>query len=138
MRAGFLRCRQMKKNAERRREQRLRYHWPIWFAEDFGKTLFQGQMLDVSSTSASFTCHIDANSPRFGQQISTHFSIPRLGSDDLLDTVSLTRIGHIRRIEQIDNCLQCIAVSFAEPLSFRPGEQTNSDSQEQVFEAIAQ
>ena len=36
----------MEQSEERRREQRLRYHWPVWFAEDFNRTLTQGQMVD--------------------------------------------------------------------------------------------
>ena len=44
---------------ERRREQRLRYHWPVWFAEDFNEMLLQGQMVDVSSGGAAFTYYAD-------------------------------------------------------------------------------
>ena len=46
----------MEKNNERRMEQRLRYHWPIWFAEDFDEELSQGQMVNISSRAAAFTC----------------------------------------------------------------------------------
>ncbi len=54
---------------ERRREQRLRYHWPVWFAEDFNKMLSQGQMVDVSSGGAAFTCHADGSCPHPGQEM---------------------------------------------------------------------
>ena len=47
----------MNKTDERRTEQRLRYYWPIWFAENFDDTLSQGQMVDVSSRGAAFTCY---------------------------------------------------------------------------------
>jgi len=44
---------------ERRAEKRLRYNWPIWFAQDFDDILTQGQMVDVSSRGAAFTCYAD-------------------------------------------------------------------------------
>ena len=45
----IFRDRQMENTLERRREKRLRYNWPVWFAEDFNAVLSQGQMVDVSS-----------------------------------------------------------------------------------------
>ena len=48
---------------ERRTEERLRYHWPIWYAEDFNGELSQGQMADISSRAAAFTCYADEQCP---------------------------------------------------------------------------
>ncbi len=115
---------------ERRREQRLRYHWPVWFAEDFNETLFQGQMVDVSSGGAAFTCHADENCPYPGQRITTRFSVPCFGPDDSFDMTSFTRIGNVCRVENVNHLLRRVAMQFAEPLPFKPGEQpgTTSDS----------
>ena len=115
----------MDKTIERRREQRLRYHWPIWFAENFNETLSQGHMVDVSSGGAAFTCHADENCPYPGQRLTARFSVPCFGSDESFDMANFTRLGQVCRVENVNSFLRRIAVQFAEPLSFKPGEQNN-------------
>ncbi|MCK5226363.1 MAG: PilZ domain-containing protein [Planctomycetes bacterium] len=119
----------MENTTDRRLEQRLRYHWPIWFAEDFNDTLTQGQMVDASSGGAAFTCYSDENCPYPGQAITTRFSIPRFGDEDCFDMESFTRTGHVCRVEEINPFMKRAAIQFAEPLPFRPGEQTETKSQ---------
>lgn len=121
----------MDTNTNRRRERRLRYHWPVWFAEDFNEILLQGQMVDVSSEGAAFTCYCDEESPHPGQQITARFSIPRFGQGDSFDMTDFTRIANVCRVENISKFLRRIAVQFAEPLPFKPGEQAGSESDEQ-------
>jgi len=118
----------MNKNSERRTEQRLRYYWPIWFAENFDRTLLQGQMVDISSRAAAFTCYADDGCPYLGQQITARFSVPRYGPDDSFDMENFTRSGHVCRVDDVNNYLRRVAVQFAEPLPFKPGEQSNSES----------
>jgi hypothetical protein len=118
----------MDKANERRKELRLSYHWPVWFAEDFNEALSQGQMVDVSSNGAAFTCHHDENCPYQGQELTARFSVPRFGPGDCFDMASFTRKGHICRVDEENQFLRRIAVQFAEPLPFRPGEQTDSES----------
>ncbi len=123
-------------NNERRMEQRLRYHWPIWFAEDFNDILSQGQMIDISSRGAAFTCYKDGSCPDPGQEITARFSVPRYGPDDSFDMADFTRDGHVCRVEDVNSSLRRVAVQFAEPLPFKPGEQANSESDaQQTFEA---
>ena len=124
----------MEQTIERRKEQRLRYHWPIWFAEDFGEVLSQGQMVDISSGGAAFTCTADENCPYPGQQITARFSIPRFGLAESFDMASFTRTGRICRVDDVNRFLRRVAVQFAQPLSFKPGEQANgeSDTQQQL------
>ena len=126
----------MDKNDERRSEQRLRYYWPIWFAEDFDEALSQGQMLDISSRGAAFTCHADDTCPYLGQEITARFSVPRFGPDDSFDMANFTRSGRICRIDDVNSFLRRVAVQFAEPLPFKPGEQTDhkteSDTQQEL------
>ena len=117
----------MDENSERRREQRLRYHWPIWFAENLNETLWQGQMVDISSKAAAFTCYADDDCPCPGQHITARFSVPRFGADDCFDMANFTRSGHICRVDEVNGFLRRVAIQFAEPLPFKPGEQAGSE-----------
>lgn len=121
----------MEENNERRREQRLRYCWPVWFAEDFEEALTQGQMVDVSSEGAAFTCYADHNCPYPDQQVTARFSVPRFNGDDSFDMASFTRIGRVCRVDNVDDHLRRVAMQFAEPLPFKPGQQFGSESDAQ-------
>lgn len=114
---------------ERRSEQRLHYYWPIWFAEDFHGELSQGQMLDVSSGGAAFTCYDDGSCPSPGQQITARFSVPQFGPDDSFDMANFTRSGNVCRVDEVNNLIRRVAVQFAEPLPFKPGEQVNIEGE---------
>jgi hypothetical protein len=127
----------MDTNNERRREQRLRYHWPIWFAEDFNETLSQGQMVDVSSTAAAFTCHADEYCPYVGQHLTARFSVPRFEEEEAFDMANFTRSGHICRVDDINQFSRRVVVQFAAPLPFKPGEQDDSESGARQRLAIA-
>jgi hypothetical protein len=83
---------------ERRREKRLRYNWPLWYAgkEHIDETLLHGRMVNVSSGGAAFTCSSEENCPHLDQWLTIHL---------------------------VDNELRRIAIQFAEPLPFKPGEQ---------------
>ena len=129
----------MDETTERRTEQRLRYYWPIWFAEDFNEALSQGQMVDISSRGAAFTCHDDGSCPYLGQHITTRFSVPRFGPDDSFDMADFTRSGHISRVDEVNSYLRRVVVQFAEPLPFRPGEQADGEREsgaERVLEPV--
>lgn len=117
----------MQEYAERRRERRLRYHWPVWFAEDFDEMLSQGQMVDVSSEGAAFTCYADSNCPYAGQHVTARFSIPKFESDDSFGMASFTRGGSVCRIDHVSDYIKRVAIQFAEPLPFRPGEQADTE-----------
>ena len=108
--------------AEQRKEKRLRYHWPVWFAENFDSELCQGQMFDITSTGAAFTCYAD-KCPQQGQNITTRFSIPRYGKDESFDVESYIRTGVICRVEEVSLYIRRVALQFAEALPFRPAEQ---------------
>jgi len=126
----------MDEHNDRRREQRLRYYWPIWFAEDVNRSLSQGQMVDVSSQAAAFTCYAHESCPYLGQHITTRFSVPRYGSDNSFDMANFTRSGRVVRVDNVHSSLRRVAVQFAESLPFRPGEQNTSQAEaEQTLEA---
>jgi len=127
----------MEENNDRRTEQRLRYYWPIWFAEDVNKTLSQGQMVDISSRAAAFTCYADEGCPNNGQQITARFSVPRYGSDDSFDMANFTRSGYVFRIDNVNSFLRRVVLQFAEPLPFKPGEQEVDESEaQQILEPV--
>ena len=112
----------MAEQTERRREKRLRYHWPVWFAEDFDAVLAQGQMVDISSAGAAFTCYAQ-ECPAKGQDITARFSIPQYGEHDAFDMSNFIRTGQVCRVEELNPFLRRVAIQFAQPLPFRPGEQ---------------
>ena len=118
----------MEETVERRREQRLRYHWPIWFAEDFNEVLSQGQMIDVSSGGAAFTCCDDGNYLYPGQHLTARFSVPCFGADESFDMANYTRTGHVLRVDSLNRFARRIAIQFAEALPFKPGEQVENES----------
>jgi hypothetical protein len=112
---------------ERRAEKRLRYNWPIWFAEDYNDSLIQGQMVDISSGGAAFTCYADS-CPRTGDHITARFSVPRHGTEDEFDLENFMRSGHICRIDEISPFVRRVAVQFGEPLPFKPGEIKDTEA----------
>ena len=112
---------------ERRTEQRLRYYWPIWYAENFDETLAQGQMVDISSKGAAFTCYANEECPYPGQHLTARFSVPQYGPDDSFDMANFTRSAHVCRVQDVNSFLRRIAVKFSEPLPFKPGEQDTAD-----------
>jgi len=116
---------------ERRKEQRLHYKWPVWFAEDFDEVLSQGQMVDISSGGAAFTCRADEQCPYPGQHITARFSVPRFGPEEAFDMANFTRSGHICRVDEVNNFVRRVAIQFVEPLPFKPGEQADSDADAQ-------
>ena len=113
-------------NIERRTERRLRYNWPVWFAEDYNDILAQGQMVDISSGGAAFTCYAD-NCPTAGDHITARFSVPRYEDSDAFDLESFIRDGNICRVEEVSPFIRRVAIQFAEPLPFRPGEEDKTD-----------
>lgn len=125
----------MDSSDDRRREKRLRYSWPVWFAENYNDILSQGQMVDVSSNGAAFTCYAD-KCPFTGQNITTRFSIPRHGSDEPFDMENFVRNGDICRIDQVSPFIRRVAVRFAEPLPFKPAEAESNDVEEQTIETV--
>ena len=116
----------MQNTSERRKESRLRYHWPILFAENFAGLLSQGQMVDVSSGGAAFTCYSDVSGPYPGQNITARFSVPYYRVDDAFDISDFVRTAQVCRIDHIGSGLKRVALKFYEPLPFKPGELANS------------
>ena len=127
----------MQNLTERRREQRLRYNWPVWFAEDFDDVLSQGQMVDVSSGGAAFTCHADQDNLHPDQNITARFSVPHYGLEGSFDMGNFTRTGRVCRIENVNNFVRRIALQFTEPLPFKPGEQDTDKNVRQSLEAVS-
>lgn len=126
----------MQETQERRTEKRLRYHWPIWFAEDFQEALTQGQLIDISSKAAAFTCYKHENCPDIGQKVTARFSVPQYGPDNSFGMTSFVRHSSTYRVEEINPQLRKVTIQFEEALPFKPGEQSFDDA-EQEQEALA-
>ena len=106
---------------ERRREPRLHYRRSVWFGEDLNEELSQGQMVDVSSGGMAFTCY--ETCPHQDQELATRFSVPRFNADESLETVTFNRIARVCRVVKESSFLHRVAVQFAKPLPFKPGQQ---------------
>jgi len=129
----------MGKVRENRTEKRLRYRWHARFASNPKQKPLSGQMVDVSSKGMALLYHADENCPQPDQFITTNFGVPYFDSDDSFDTVFFNRIGRVCRVDNLSSKVNRIAVKFAEPLFFKPGEQNISDSDaKQRLEAKAQ
>jgi len=112
----------------------------VWFAENFDDMLSQGQMVDVSSKGAAFTCYAD-RCPEHGQHITARFSVPRHHSSDPFEMENFVKTGHICRIDDEGDHIKRIAVQFAEPLPFNPGDPekntvTIDDEVDDAMEAL--
>ena len=53
---------------ERRREQRLRYFWPVWYSADGSLDIQQGRMVDLCSGGVSFLAPLGTQ-PEVGDHI---------------------------------------------------------------------
>ena len=126
----------MNMTSERRTEERLHYHWPIWFAENINEELGQGQMADISSQGAAFTCYADQCCPYPGQHITARFSVPQYGEDGAFDMLDFVRSGHVARVDEVNNALRRVALHFAEPLPLCPGEQSAARAETNEAEAL--
>ncbi len=110
-------------------EKRLRYGWPVWFAEDFSDVLSQGQMVDIASDGASFTCYAD-KCPCEGQHITLRFSVPRYGADNSFDLENFVRSGNVQSISEAAPFVKTVEFMFSEPLPFKPGEIDDTEALE--------
>ena len=108
----------MDKTKERRKEERLQYQLPVWFAEDPNETASQGVMVDISSSAMAFSCNASGKCPHPGQQLTARFSLPRSGGDYYSDMKSFIRTGCVSRVENITNNLRRVALQFNEPPPF--------------------
>jgi hypothetical protein len=118
----------MEKAAEQRAEKRLRYRWHARFALNPKQKPLSGQMVDVSSRGMALLYHNDESCPGPDQLITTNFGVPYFDSGGSFDTVFFNRIGRVCRIDNLTSKVNRIAIQFAEPLFFKPGEQDISDS----------
>jgi len=113
----------MDKRNERRTEQRLRYSLPVWFAEYPKETLAQGKMVDISSRGAAFISYAHDSCPCFGQHITARFKVPDYRLDHSFDMVNFRRLAYVCRVDRVYTSWRRVAIRFAEPLPFKPGEK---------------
>ena len=118
----------MDRHNELRTENRLLYRWPVWFTDESTGELMQGQMVDISSEAAAFTCYTYEICLFPSQQITVHFSVPLCGLGGSFAVRNFIRSGQTYRIDQVNKVLHRVTAQFTEPLPFRPGEQTCNEA----------
>lgn len=121
----------VEKTNEKRAEQRLRYRWPIRFAVRAGQKPRSGQAVDITSRGMAFLYHPGENCPRPDQLVTANFGVPHFNAHGSFDTVFFNRTGRVCRVDNLGEKVSRVAVQFAEPLFFKPGEQSISDSDAQ-------
>ena len=114
-----------------RKEQRLRYRWYLKYANDANERTFTGQMFDISSRGMAFLCHWDENCPNPGELITTRFAVPCFDSGDSFDLIFFNRASRVCRVDDLGSQVRRVALQFAKPLFFKPGEQNISESEAQ-------
>ncbi|UCD00137.1 MAG: hypothetical protein JSW66_09700 [Phycisphaerales bacterium] len=119
------------KTNEKRAEQRLRYRWPVRFAVKAGQKPLSGQAVDITSRGMAFLYHPGENCPRPDQLITANFGTPHFNAHGSFDTVFFNRVGRVCRVDSLSGKISRVAIQFAEPLFFKPGEQNISDSDAQ-------
>lgn len=108
-------------NYERRETQRINCDWPIWFAEGLGKTLYFGQILNISNKALALVCKTDGQLPTQGQCVTAYFDVPHVGQDTS-DVTTLRCKGCLLRIGQMEgsSAYSHIVIRFERPLLFEP------------------
>lgn len=120
------------RDSSRRAEQRLRYRWPVRFTTNAEqKQPFSGQLVDVSSRGMALLFHADKSCPRPDQLVTADFGVPYFDSHGSFDTVFFSRVGRVCRVDNLSSRVNRVAVQFAEPLFFKPGEQKISEADAQ-------
>ena len=119
----------MEKADERRTEKRLLYRWPVKFIADDENLSSNGQIVDISSEGMAFLCHADRGGFNEGQKLKTNFGVPYFDGSEFFDTVLFERTGFVRRIDKPSSEVYRIALQFAVPLFFKPGEQNINEAE---------
>ncbi len=124
----------MEKTEERRAEQRLRYRWPVRFARDPREKPLAGQMFDLCSKGMAMLFHANEDCPRPDQSVTANFGVPHFDAHGSFDTAFFNRVGRVCRVDRLTSRVNRVAIQFAEPLFFNPGEQgiAESDAQKRL------
>ena len=105
---------------ERRKEQRLRYYWPVWYSSDGSLDIQQGRMVDLSSGGVSFLAPVGSY-PQEGDQVWLRSSYP-LVDDGAFGMASFSTVGRVLRNQAAGALQRRIAVQFGAPLEHCPAE----------------
>ncbi len=96
-----------------------------------GQKPLRGQIVDVTSRGLAFLCHPGEGCPNPDQLVTTGFGVPHFNSHGSFDTVFFNRVGRVCRVDSLNDKVSRVAIQFAEPLFFQPGQQSISDSEAQ-------
>ena len=108
----------MSSHREKRREDRIRFSWPLWFGYHENGQLFRGQVVDLSRSAVSFTVD-DEHCPELGQHILTRFSYPH-STNDGFDMGSYFHWSEVIRLGHTHTGKNHVALRFHQPLPSDP------------------
>ena len=112
----------------------MHYRWPVRFARDPREKPLSGQMFDLSSKGMAMLFHANEDCPRPDQSITANFGVPHFDAHGSFDTAFFNRVGRVCRVDRLTSRVNRVAIQFAEPLFFNPGEQdiAESDAQQRL------
>jgi hypothetical protein len=120
----------MEQVVEKRKYRRLHFSWPVWYAENFGGILNQGQMQDVSSIGMAFNCPSNDACPYPGQNITIRFCLPKYEADDTFGIEDFVRSAIVRKVENVNPRQHRVSLNFFEPLPYDPASQDGVEDSE--------
>jgi hypothetical protein len=106
---------------ERRKAQRINCDWPIWFAQGLGKTLYFGQIINISNEALALVCKTDGELPPQGEWVTAYFDVPHVGRDGG-DVTTLRCKGCVVRTDAAEGngAYSQMVIKFERPLLFEP------------------
>ena len=106
----------------------MRYRWPVRFARDPRAKPLAGQMFDLCSKGMAMLFHANEDCPRPDQSVTANFGVPHFDAHGSFDTAFFNRVGRVCRVDRLTSRVNRVAIQFAEPLFFNPGEQGIAES----------
>ena len=116
----------MESIAERRRENRIRFSWPAWYGYEENGEFYQGQIVDLSQNSVSFTVPAHQG-PKMGDHLLTRFSYPINGSYEF-QMGTYYQWAQVIRIGSTATGQTHIALKLAQPLDQDPSQTQESEN----------
>jgi len=106
---------------ERRRENRIRFSWPLWFGYEQNGELHQGKIADLSRSGVSFTIS-SAQAPAPGRHVLTRFSYP-CDTDEHFEIDSYFHWSEVIRRDVVGDNKVRVALRLHEKLDQPPGQK---------------
>ena len=113
----------MQTSKERRRQKRLRFLWPVWFAYQATGELLKGQAVDLNEQGISVTVKTDS-SPAVGDHVLARFSFP-CQSSQTFAMDGYYGWSEVIRVDAAGPDRQRVALRLHTPLANNPVSESN-------------